>query len=133
MTATSFLCFDVIALDLQLKARCNSKQARVTFLKEQVYARIAGDYPRLYPCLGNEWRKQGGELRISSNSKNQSDEDYLSLMVAAMIKEDAQDLGINELRITNATQDYIRVLPSIALAYTNPKALAYKLEFGRLS
>ena len=131
MTATSELCLDVNALDLQLKARCNSKQARVTFLKEQVYARIAGENPRLYPGLGFEWRKQGGKLRISSNSKSQSDEDYLSLMVAAMIKEDAQEMGINELKKSIALQDYIRVLPSIALAYTNPKAVAYKVEFGK--
>jgi hypothetical protein len=131
MTATSHLCYDVIALDLQLKTRCNSKQARVTFLKEQVYARIAGEHPRLYPSLGKEWRKQGGKLRVSSNSKTQSDEDYLSLLVAAMIKEDGQDLGINEQKCTNASQDYIRVLPSIALEFTNPKALAYKLDFGK--
>ena len=96
MTASSNLCIDVIELGLQLKARCNSKQARVTFLKEQVYARIAGEHPRLYPSLGAEWRKLGGKIRISSNSTFQSDEDYLSLMLTAMIKEDSQDLGINE-------------------------------------
>ena len=130
MTATSNLCMDEMQLDLQLKARCNSKKARETFLKEQVYARIAGEHPRLYPSLGKEWRKLGGKLRISSNSKFQSDEDYLSKLVAAMIKEDSQSLGINELKMTSSSQEYIRVLPSISLEYTNPKALAYKLDFG---
>jgi hypothetical protein len=52
-------------------------------------------------------------------------------MVTAIIKEDARDLGINELKKSNAQQDYIRVLPSIALAYTNPKAVVYKVEFGK--
>jgi hypothetical protein len=131
MTASSNLCIDVVQLDLQLKARCNSKKARETFLKEQVYARIAGDHPRLYPSLGKEWRKLGGKIRISSNSKFQSDEDYLALLVAAMIKEDGQALGINDQNISNACQDYIRVLPSIAIEYTNPKALAYKVDFGK--
>ena len=96
-----------------------------------MYARIAGDHPRLYPSLGKEWRKLGGKIRISSNSKFQSDEDYLALLVAAMIKEDGQALGINDQNISNACQDYIRVLPSIAIEYTNPKALAYKVDFGK--
>jgi hypothetical protein len=52
-------------------------------------------------------------------------------MLAAMIKEDGQDLGINDQKISNVSQDYIRVLPSIALEFTNPKALAYKLDFGK--
>jgi hypothetical protein len=41
MTATSNLLKE---LDVQLKSRCNSKEARVTFLKDQVYARIAGEH-----------------------------------------------------------------------------------------
>jgi hypothetical protein len=131
MAATSNLCIDEMQLDLQLKARCNSKKARETFLKEQVYVRIAGEHPRLYTSLGKEWRKLGGKLRISSNSKFQSDEDYLSKLVAAMIKEDGQSLGINEQKMTTSSQEYIRVLPSISLEYTNPKALAYKLDFGK--
>ena len=130
-TANTNLCIDVLQLDLQLKARCNSKKARETFLKEQVYARIAGDHPRLYPSLGKEWRKLGGKLRVSSNSTFQSDEDYLSLLVAAMIKEDGQTLGINEHKMNTASQEYIRVLPSISLEYTNPKALTYKHDFGK--
>ena len=131
MTASSNLCMDELELDLQLKARCNSKKARETFLKEQVYARIAGEHPRLYPSLGKEWRKLGGKLRISSNSKLQSDEDYLAKLVAAMIKEDSLSLGINEHKLTTSSQEYIRVLPSISLEYTNPKAVAYKLDFGK--
>jgi hypothetical protein len=130
-TVNTNLCIDVLQLELQLKARCNSKKARETFLKEQVYARIAGEHPHLYPSLGKEWRKLGGKLRISFNSKFQSDEDYLSLLVAAMIKEDGQSLGINEQKMTNASQEYIRVLPSLSLEYTNLKAVAYKLDFGK--
>ncbi len=39
MTASSNLCnIELRDLEVQLKSRCNSKQARVTFLKDQVYA-----------------------------------------------------------------------------------------------
>ena len=130
MTATSHLCLDLMELDVQLKSRCNSKEARVTFLKDQVYARIAGEHPRLYPNLGDEWRKLGGKLRVSAKSKSQTDEDHLMLLVAAMIREDSYAMGINDVNLTSFTQDYIRILPSIALDFTNPKALAYKEEFA---
>jgi hypothetical protein len=131
MIASSSLCIDLEDLDLQLKARSNSKEARVTFLKEQVYARISGEQQRLYPNLGSEFRKLGGKLRISSKSKSQSDEDYLSLLVAAMIKEDKNTLGLNENLIAAFKQDYIRVLPSITPEFTNPKAIALKWEFAK--
>jgi hypothetical protein len=36
MTAQSNLCLDLKELAIQLKSRCNSKESRVTFLKEQV-------------------------------------------------------------------------------------------------
>ena len=36
MTAASNLCLDLKELTVQLKSRCNSKEARVTFLKDQV-------------------------------------------------------------------------------------------------
>ena len=72
MTATSNLCIGLQELELQLKSCCNSKQARVTFLKDQVYARISGEHPRIYASIGTEWRKLGGKIRVSSNSKQQS-------------------------------------------------------------
>ena len=130
MTANSDLCNDLVEMSHQLKSRCNSKPARVTFLKEQVYARISCENPRLYPCLGPEWRKLGGKIRVSAQSKDQSDEDYLTLLLAAMIKEDNRTLGVNDNNQMSFTQEYIRVLPSIALEFTNPIALAYKKEFA---
>jgi hypothetical protein len=126
MTANSDLCNDLVEMSHHLKSRCNSKPARVTFLKEQVYARISCENPRLYPCLGPEWRKLGGKIRVSAQSKDQSDEDYLTLLLAAMIKEGNRTLGVNDNNQMSFTQEYIRVLPSIALEFTNPIALAYK-------
>jgi hypothetical protein len=48
-----------------------------------------------------------------------------------MIAEDSQSLGINNPTLTKILLDYIRVLPSIAPDFTNPKAVAYKIEFGQ--
>ena len=130
MIASSGLCIELSELELQLKSRSNSKESRLTFLKDQVYARISGEHQRLYPNLGPEYRKLGGKLRISSKCKTQSDEDYLMLLVAAMIKEDSNTLGVNENVIASLKQDYIRALPSIAPEFTNPKAKALKWEFA---
>ena len=52
------------------------------------------------------------------------------LLVAAMIKEDSNTLGVNENAIASLKQDYIRALPSIAPEFTNPKAKALKWEFA---
>jgi hypothetical protein len=130
-TATNSLCTDLEELEHQLESRQNSKGARLIFLKEQIYARIAGEHPRLYSGLGPEWRKRGGKLRVSSNNKFQSDEDYLTQLVIAMLKEDGDTLGVNNSNAQSATQDYIRALPSIPLEYTNPKAVAWKQEFSK--
>ncbi len=92
-TATNSLCLDLQDLENQLLARGNSKDARLTFLKEQVYARIGGGKPCLYTGLGMEWRKQGGKIRVSSKDKHQSNEDYLTKLVSAMLKEDGDILG----------------------------------------
>jgi hypothetical protein len=132
MTASTGLCIELSKLQLQLQARSNSKESRVTFLKQQVHARISGEHPRLYPNLGSEFWKLGGKLRISSKSKTQSDEDYLMLLVAAMITEDSFTLGVDDNLITSFKQDYIRVLPSIAPDFTNPKALALKRDFSNV-
>jgi hypothetical protein len=130
MIASSGLCIELSELELQLKSRSNSKESRLTFLKDQVYARISGEHQRLYPNLGPEYRKLGGKLRVSSKSKTQSDEDYLMLLVAAMIKEDSNTFGVNENASASSKQDYIRALPSIAPKFTNPKAKALKCEFA---
>jgi hypothetical protein len=129
-TATNALCTDLHDLEHQLLARANSKDARITFLKDQVYARIAGENPRLYPGLGTDWRKHGGKIRVSSKDKHQSNEDYLTKLVAAMLTEDGDTLGVNNSNGQNFTQDYIRALPSISQEYTNPKSLAWKHEFS---
>ena len=131
-TASTSLCTNLHQLSLQLKARCNSKESRLTFLKDQVYARIAGEYPRLYPSLGEEWRKLGGKIRVSAPSKNQTDEDYLTKLVTAMVRDDSLSCGVNDAVTKQHTQDYIRSLPSIAMDYTNPKATAFKYEFAKL-
>jgi hypothetical protein len=129
-TATNSLCTDLHDLKNQLIARGSSKDARLTFLKEQVYARIAGEKPRLYTGLGTEWRKMGGKIRVSSNNKDQSNEDYLTKLVTAMLHEDGDTLGVNNSIDRTCSQEYIRALPSICLEYTNPKSLVWKQEFS---
>ncbi len=128
-TATNSLCNDLQELEHQLQSWQNSKGGRLVFLKEQVYAIIAGEHPRLYPGLGQEWRKRGGKLRVSSNNKSQSSEDYLTQLVTTMLKEDGDTLGVNNSNAQSVTQDYIHALPTISLEYTNPKAVAWKQEF----
>jgi hypothetical protein len=67
---------------------------------------------------------------VSSNNTSQSAEDYLTRLVTAMLKEDADTFGVNITSGNSTGQDYIRALPSISLEYTNPKALAWKAEFS---
>ena len=47
-----------------------------------------------------------------------------------MIGEDNQSVGVNNTLVPGLSQEYIRVLPTLAPDFTNPKAIAYKLEFG---
>ena len=130
-TLSTSLCTTVMTLKVQLKARCNNKESRISFLRDQIYARISGEQQRLYPNLGLEWRKAGGKIRISAPSKDQSQEDYLMKLVQAMIQEDSSACGVNNAPTTSATQNFIRALPSIAEEYTNPKAIAYKMEYSK--
>ena len=130
-TLSTSLCTTVKNLDVQLQARCNNKESRISFLRDQIYARISGEQPRLYPNLGLEWRKAGGKIRISAPTKDQSQEDYLMKLVQAMIEEDSTACGINNGPTSSATQNFIRALPSIAEEYTNPLAIAYKMEYSR--
>ena len=48
-----------------------------------------------------------------------------------MITEDSHTCVINDTNRSFHTQDYIRVVPSIASEFTNPKAVAYKKEFSK--
>jgi hypothetical protein len=82
--------------------------------------------------LGKEWRKAGGKIRMSSASKDQTLEDYLTKLVQAMVLEDSLTCGINDRLATYVSQEYIRALPSIANDYTNPKSSLYKLEYSNL-
>jgi hypothetical protein len=56
-TASHSLCTSLTSLDIQLKARNNNKESRIAFLKEQTYARIAGEQPRFFPT----WDRNGGK------------------------------------------------------------------------
>jgi hypothetical protein len=47
-----------------------------------------------------------------------------------MIAEDTHNVGVNNAYAVAVSQDYIRVLPTIAPGFTNPKSLAYKSEFA---
>jgi hypothetical protein len=92
-------------LNIQLKARNNKKEPTVSYLKDQVYARIAGEHQRLYLGLGQVWRKQGGKIMIGTPSKDQTDEGCFMQLVAAMIKEeDSETCGINDGLMTLNTQ-----------------------------
>ena len=86
----------------------------------------------MYPSLGEEWRKLGGKIRVSAPSKNQTDEDYLTKLVTAMVRDDSLSCGVNDAVTKQHTQDYIRSLPSIAMDYTHPKATAFRNEFAKL-
>jgi hypothetical protein len=68
---------------------------------------------------------------VSSNNKSQSDEDYLTQLVIAMLKEDGDTLGMNSNNGVSVSQDYIRALPCISLEFTNPKAVAWKHAFSK--
>jgi hypothetical protein len=52
-------------------------------------------------------------------------------LLKAMIAEDQDIVGVNDSRSSAKSVDYIRVLPSISVAYTNPMALALKAEFSK--
>jgi hypothetical protein len=48
-----------------------------------------------------------------------------------MIVEDSHSFGVNNTNLPGLNHEYIRVLPTLAPDFTNPKAIAYKLEFGQ--
>ena len=86
---------DVGAFKTQLAARGNSTKARISFLKDQFHARISGEEPRIYTTLGAEYRTKYGKLRLTSQSKDMTEEVYLTSLLTAMIEEDSDAIGLN--------------------------------------
>ena len=86
---------DVGAFKTQLAARGNSAKATISFLKEQFHARISGEEPRVYTTLGAEYRTKYGKLRLTSQSKDMTEEVYLTSLLTAMIEEDSDAIGLN--------------------------------------
>ena len=126
-TALTALVTDVRTLDLELQSRNRNKKSRLTFLTEQYHARATCANPRIYPGLGVEFRNKYGKLRVTPKD-NSSVEAYLVKLIKAMISEDQDIVGVNDSRASTKGVDYIRALPSISAACTNPKALALKAE-----
>ncbi len=121
---------DVKTLNWELESRKGNKKVRHTFLTEQYHARVTCDNPRIYPGLGDEFRNKYGKLRLTPKTKS-CVESYLVKLIAAMITEDQDITGVNDSRGSSKGVDYIRVLPCISVAYTNPKAIALKGEFSK--
>jgi hypothetical protein len=128
-TARTNLVTDLIALNWELQSRNGNKKARQTFLTEQYHARVTCDNPRIYPGIGDEFRNKYGKLRLTPKTKS-CVVTYLVKLITAMITEDQEINGVNDSQSSSKGVDYIRVLPSISLAYTNPKALALKRDFS---
>ena len=97
---------------------CHNNHAERPFAVLKAFAKM---YPSLSGC---------GKIRVSSKDKHQSNEDYLTKLVTAMLNEDGDTLGVNNTNALTCTQEYIRALLSICLEYTNPKSLAWKQEFS---
>ena len=111
-------------------ARSNSTAARLAFLKEQFHARVSGETPRVYPGIGREYRSKFGKLKMTPGDAKRNKEEYLVALVTAMMQEDADLPGTN-ISFTNVTANFIRVLPSLSEAYTNPVASELKAEFAK--
>lgn len=132
-TASHDLVLTIRDLDIQLAARSNSKQSQLTFLKEQFNARVNSDLKRTYTTIGIAYRKRGGGLRISAKDpKNQLS--YLTGLLHLMIKEDQDTMGINSWTIHTSNHEFLRFLPTISKAYSNPKVQELKDKFeGQVS
>jgi hypothetical protein len=117
-------------LEIQLRARLNSSAARISYLKDQFHARISGENPRVYPAIGPEYRSKFGKLKLTPCDAKQNKEEYLVALLKAMIKEDEYLPGSSNA-LPNFTENFIRVLPSLSVAYTNPVSSALKAEFAK--
>jgi hypothetical protein len=124
------LVTSVTDLDVQLRARANSSAARISFLKDQFHARVSGNNPRVYPGIGPEFRSKFGKLKLTPYDAKQNKEEYLVALLKAMIKEDEELPGTNS-SMPNFTENFIRVLPSLSEAFTNPVADDLKAAFAK--
>jgi hypothetical protein len=128
--AVNSMVNDLESFKTQLLARGNSSKARKTFLKDQFHARISGDNPRLYTSLGSEFRQKHGKLRLTCKDKSMTEEAYLQALITAMIEEDADALGVNEIQ-SQHKDEFIRSLPTLSLEFYNPKAAILKADFSQ--
>ena len=127
---TTSLVTSVSELETQLGARSHSSAARVSFLRDQFHARVSGENPRVYPGIGPEFRSKFGKLKMTPCNAKQNKEEYLVALVTAMMQEDADIPGTNS-SFPNVTANFIRVLPSLSEAYTNPVASDLKADFAK--
>ena len=119
------------ALQIQLEAHAGSKNGQMKFLKDQFHARVSGATPRNYPSLGKDFRTKFGKLKLTSSVPKQCNLAYLTSLISAMIVEDCDLIGVNENRMPQLTQHFIRVVPEISSEFTNPKSIHLKAEFGQ--
>ena len=117
-------------LEVQLHARCTNSAARIAFLKDQFHARVSGENPRVYPGIGPEFRSKFGKLKMTPSDAKANKEEYLVALIKSMLKEDEELPGTNG-SLSNYTENFIRVLPSLSEAYTNPVASDLKAEFAK--
>jgi hypothetical protein len=68
-TAMTALVTDVHTLNVQLAARKRSNKSRLTVLTEQYHAQVSGANPRIYPGIGDDFRKKFGKLRLTPKIK----------------------------------------------------------------
>ncbi len=111
-------------------ARSNNGGARIAFLKDQFHARMSGENPRVYPGIGAAFRTKFGKLKLTPADAKANKEEYLIAHIKSMIAED-QDLPGTNNTMPNYTENFIRVLPSLSEAYTNPVACNLKAEFAK--
>ena len=117
-------------LEIQLLARANNAGARIAFLKDQFHARMSGENPRVYPGIGSAFRSKFGKLKLTPADAKANKEEYLIALIKSMIVEDEELPGTNS-KMPNYTENFIRVLPSLSEAYTNPVACNLKAEFAK--
>ena len=112
----------------ELKGRESNKQSQISFLKEQLNARVVGDLKRAYSTIGSRFRKRGGGFRMCPVDKKQELE-YLTELVTLMITEDQDTLGLNAVEIPSSSFEYIRFLPTISKEFSNPKGTMTNLFY----
>ena len=128
--AVNSLVNELESFKTQLLARGKSSKARISFLKDQFHARISGDNPRLYTSLRSEFRQKHGKLRLTCKDKSMTEEAYLEALITAMIEEDSDALGVNEIQ-SQQKDEFMRSLPTLSLEFYNPKAANLKAEFSQ--